>query len=391
MKLSIAIFSTYFGRSFKSQQIVAITNALKSDNIRFSCYALDFSLDYFFVKKNKGIYLTAFPLLLSKIYTKFNLGFLYNSYWNYLISEYLYFRVYKKFVLSDKSNIIICKNRPVQLLRFVKKNSKKVIILEVDQLHPLFTQKIVSKECQRLGIKLKSIYTEKIAVNNYLKAFQYADFIVAYSEYQKKNLSDFGVNKPIFVNELGTDFKINSQKLVRHNNEIAYVCFANHSVLKGTHLIIDAWLAGNISHKLFIVGSQEKDFKILLKKYAFLPQNIQFIESFTSEDLIDLSLEFNLVGMLNSLSEGYSRVVNEYLALGIPVILSNVNDRNNIDHYCGFIVDPLDLNSIIKSVLLLNERIKYDEFRMNCTLRVVRTYDDFARDYISLIKGIQLE
>jgi glycosyltransferase involved in cell wall biosynthesis len=154
-------------------------------------------------------------------------------------------------------------------------------------------------------------------------------------------------------------------------------------------LLIDAWIKGGIRSKLFIVGSQEVEFKLILARYSAIPDSVIFVESFTSEDLKRLSRKFNLVGMLNSLSEGYSRVVNEYLALGLPVILSEVNSRPNMDNISGYIVNSFDIQGIINAVDQLKNAIKYNEFRKNCMSRPVRTYQDFASTYVQIIQSIR--
>ncbi len=388
-KIAIAVFSTFWGRSFKSKQLQALVNTFENKGISYTCYALDFSLKYILIKSISNIRVSSLPLITYKFYEKFGLNKLYNSYWNYLIAEFLYFLIYKKSILKSDSDIIVCRNRPFQLLSYIKRKSDKRILLEVDQLHPLFTQQVVLSEAQRLNIELNSIYTEKIAINNYIKAFEFADFIVVYSEYQRSNLLSYGINKPIYINELGTDLS-NLEKLeYTLESEIAFVCFANHSILKGTHLLIDAWIKGGIRSKLFIVGSQEVEFKLILARYSAIPDSVIFVESFTSEELKRLSRKFNLVGMLNSLSEGYSRVVNEYLALGLPVILSEVNSRPNIDNISGYIVNSFDIQGIINAVDQLKNAIKYNEFRKNCMSRPVRTYQDFASTYVQIIQSIR--
>ncbi len=388
IKVAVAIFSTYWGRSFKSKQIQELVIVFEKKHIEYTCFSLDFSLKYVFTTKISNIRVSSFPLLIYKFYEKFKLRFIYDAYWNYLLSEYLYFWIFKRAIIKDDAEIIICKNRPSQLLNYIKKKSNKKIILEVDQLHPLYTQNIVSSELDRLKLSTRSIYTDNFAVNNYIKSFDLADCIVVYSEYQKNNLISNGIEKPVFINELGTDLAEFEKSNFNPENEIAFVCFANHSILKGSHLLIDSWVNGKIKSKLFIVGSQEVDFKELKNRYLCLPESIVFIESFTIRDLKLLSEKFNLVGMLNSLSEGYSRVVNEYLALGLPVILSKVNFRPNIDGICGYIIDSFDEDGIISAVYKLICKEKYIEFQKNIKSRVFRSYSDFANTYLQIIESL---
>ena len=392
-KISICYFSTLFSKGYKSEQIKAIINEFDKNNILYNCYTLDYSNKYIIAKNIKSIYITSLPLLINKIYLKFKFQKIYPSYLNYLFSENIFSYVFSNKVLKDDSNIVILKNRPLSLIKKLKKKSNKIIILESDQQHPFFTNNIVSEELRKYNIKFKNIYTDKNAIRDYSSSFEYADLVVVYTDKQKEILLKYGVKVPIIINELGLESKPNFHKLTTEEisaKEFKFISFANHTILKGTHKLVELWndLPSNFS--LIIAGSIEEDFQEFLNKYENISTNIKFINTFNKNNLLKLSSEYNLIGISLSLSEAYPRVVSEYFEMGIPVVVSNIINRDVEKYKFGKVVKFDDMQEVKSALMNLTIPKNYQNYHQNIFNHKFSTYEDFAKKYVKIINSIDV-
>lgn len=391
MKISICFYSTIYSTGFKSQQLSLLIKKLEENNISYSTYSFEYSNKKIY-SKNKTATISFIPLLPTWIFEKL-LKNLYPSFYNYLLGEILYYYIFRDAILKDNADIILVKNRPSKLLSYIKNNSNKKIILEVDQQHPLFTKSILNKLNKPLLNSKPTIYLNNYAINDYIKSFQLADLIVVYTNKQKDILIEYGVKKEIVINELGLE---NSEIAPPKTNQqlesgIAFVCFANHSILKGTHLLIDVWRKYSIKNKLFIVGSQEIDFKNYIKSLnSFNLNNIFFIEKFNKVDLQMLSNDYNLVGVLLSYSESYARVVSEYFQNNMPVIISKIIDRKVRELGIGILVDNQNLEEIKNAIDYMSDKSNYLDFQKNIINTKFRTQDDFSNTYIKIFNSIEI-
>jgi hypothetical protein len=390
MNISICYYSTIFSTGYKSKQLSSLINKLKEQHIDFTTYSIEYNLKNFLIKENNH-YKTSIPLIPLWLYGKFPFK-LYPSYYNYLLGELLFYFVFRKIIINDNSNIVLVRNRPSRLLKYIKKNTLKSIIMEVDQQHPLFTMNTVLDQQKKYSIPQSNIYLNKFAINDYIESFKYADFIIVYTENQKNILIKYGVKNKIFINELGIENKINFNnfRLIHEKKEIDFICFANHSLLKGTHRLVEIWNKYKINKKLYIVGSQEGDFKQFLKNQHSISNNIIFVEKFTKNDLKEISLKNNLVGVLLSYSEGYPRVVSEFFENLIPVIVSKIIDRNIENLNFGKIVNNEDDEDILNAINTMSDVRKYIDCQENIIKYNFPTNDDFIKNYIKIILDCEL-
>lgn len=389
--ISLCYFSTLFSKGYKSEQIKEIIKEFKNNNIKFNCYTLDYATKYTFVKKVESYYVSSLPFYINKFYKKFRLYYLYPSYFNYLYSEKIYSLIFSDLILKDDSRVVILKNRPHSLVKKIRNNTNKIVVIESDQQHPLFTSSVVEKELKKYNIKFDNIYTNKNAIKDYTDSFDFADLIIVYTERQKKILLEYGVKSKIFINELGLEslpkFKLKSkEELVK--KKYKFITFANHSILKGTHKLVELWSDLPDNFELIIAGSIESDFKYFLNSFRNISGNISFIESFNKDNLLELSKDFNLIGILLSLSESYSRVVSEYFEFGIPVVVSQIIDRDIDKFNFGKVVEYDNVTEIKRALCHLVLPENYYECHKNIFNYNFKTYSDFAKTYLEIIKSL---
>ena len=387
MKVSICYFSTIFSGGYKSKQINSLIRELIRQNIEYISYSMEYDSKLFY-KKDKNNFKSFIPLIPVWLYNKLPIKF-YPSYYNYIIGEFLYYIIFRKKIVSDDSNVVIVRNRPSRLLKYIKTNSSKKIILEVDQQHPLFTKDIVEIQHKKYSISESSIYLNLYAINDYISSFNYADIIVVYTEQQKVILNNYGVKNNIIVNELGLENIVNKYNSSKKSGQIEYLCFANHSLLKGTHRLIEIWNNYNLEEKLYIVGSQDADFKEFITNQKIISLNIKFIEVFNRSNLEAFSINKNLVGILLSYSEGYPRVVSEYFENGMPVIVSNIINRDVENCELGKVVDNENDIEILNAIKYLGNTNIYNYCQQNIFNFNFKTNSEFVSNFIKIISKVE--
>lgn len=387
MKVSICYFSTIFSGGYKSKQLNSLISGLKTQNIEYFSYSMEYDSRAFF-KREKNHFKSFIPLIPVWLYQKLPFK-LYPSYYNYLLGEVLYYIIFRNKIIFDESSVVIVKNRPSKLLKYIKSNSSKKIVLEVDQQHPLFTKDVVQNQFMKYSVDESSIYLNKFAINDYINSFKYADKIIVYTEEQKRILNKYGVKDNVFINELGLEKNINKYNFKGKKIKIEYICFANHSLLKGTHRLIEVWNKYNLDENLYIVGSQESDFRKFIKSQKVISSNIKFIEVFSRSDLDELNVNKNLVGILLSYSEGYPRVVSEYFENQMPVIVSKIINRDVENNQFGKVVDNENDEEILNAVKYLGDLDIYHNCQRNIFNFKFKTNTEFVNNFIKIISNFE--
>ncbi len=390
--VSVAFFSTFKSGGYKSIQIQKMVKAFTEGGIKFKCYSISERL----INNSEEVFdvtQTKLPVFVNWIYNKLGLYRIYSSYYNYLLGEYLYYLVFGKRILEDKSDVVILKNRPAQLIKLLKRKSNKYLIVEVDQLHPLYTKKILSQEYERYNIKKDSIYTNKCAISNYILSYELADLLIVYTKFQRDQLISFGIKTDIKIVDLGFE---NIFPIINNNHDLTgdviFICLAHHTFVKGTQRLLDAWEYLPTNYILYILGSHGDDMReYLLSKNKNI--NVFFIEKFNSSELFNFCVGKRIVGISLSLSDSYNRVLSEYLELGLPVIVSEILDRGISENNLGIVVDVFDSNSIVNAVKCLFEIKNYDKLRINNIKYNARNIDNdvnvYGHKYLQIINNLK--
>jgi glycosyltransferase involved in cell wall biosynthesis len=170
--------------------------------------------------------------------------------------------------------------------------------------------------------------------------------------------------RPAFV----TDF-LNDSK--RRNLRIGIVANFNRDV-KRVDLFVEA--AAEVSKKhqkinFFIVGGgkQEEALKSLTRKLG-IAQSVFFTGEKDSATPYIKNFD---IGVLTSDSEGFSNVIMEYMAAGVPVVATNVGGNNELVQHgkTGLLVPKGDPVAIANAICLLvedhNLRYKMGKFGLN--------------------------
>jgi glycosyltransferase involved in cell wall biosynthesis len=375
-KISILMYSTFEGSGYKAPILKPLLIELNKRRLFNLAYGIKFSNS----KISNHIYkLFRLPVLASSLIKFLSRFGITNDKYSYLIGEIVFGQLIKNSLLKDNSELYFTKPRPYNLIKILKSLHKKVIV-EASEMHPEFSLNVLQNERKIFGIRNKSIYENKYAVNDFKRSLIHSDKIVVLSSKSLQSYLDYGISKDkLVLIRLGIDDSFDNKIILYdERKEIAFFSTANHSLIKGTHRLLLIWKKYKIQSKLFIVGDLRTDIKEFIKKYGPF-DNVVFTNSINRENLSQLYSQFNPIGCLLSLSEGYGRAVAEYLQLGIPVIVSDVCDLDKIQNSInGYVVSPYDDELIVNAIIDLTSTDNYVRIQKNN----IKLKLDKTKDYI---------
>ncbi|EMA9067715.1 glycosyltransferase family 4 protein [Vibrio parahaemolyticus] len=334
-KISIAFYSTFKRPGWKSEQLESLVPKLRQQNMFHKGYGLRFLRN----EEEKDLFLSPLPLIVAKIIRTLSFLPFIKDYYHYLSGEHVFGLLFNKKLKNDDSNIVFLKPRPFNLVKSCKEHNKYVV-LEFGELHPLDTYKRMKREYEKYPTESEYIYTSKYAIDEAIKSIELADKIIVLSEESKQSFIRNGVpQEKIKKINLGLNEAYN--KSFDDRKPIAFVSTAKHSYVKGTHKLLLAWRKAEIKDtKLFIVGEVSKDIELFVEQFGPF-ENVIFTGK---KNIHEFYQDYNFVGILNSLSEGYGRVVVEYMGYGFPVITTPVATCDIVvEGVNGFIVENEDM------------------------------------------------
>lgn len=327
-KVSIAFYSTFQRPGWKSEQLEVLVPRLKEEGI----FSRGYGIKRIGQKYQEDVKTSIVPLVIARLLNKITI---FKDYYGYLAGEFFTGVIFKNKIKNDDSEIVYLKPRPLSLVKACKDRGK-FIVLEFGEMHPFDTYSRVNYENIKYGIKSRYIFTSKYAINQAVKAIDYADLIVVLSNESKKSFIRNGVDeKKIKVVNLGLTQKYENRYSI--DKEFAFVSTAKHSLVKGSHNLLLAWRDANIQNmNLYIVGPVTKELSYFIENNGPF-YNVIFTGS---KNIHKLYPDFNFIGILNSLSEGCPRTVIEYMGYGFPVITTPVATCDIVEHgHEGLIVD----------------------------------------------------
>lgn len=354
--VSIVMMTTFSGNRFKGKQMPKIVNELEHRGLFSDGFGL-------FSATDKTAYTTAvrrkihssglarFLLLINGKVCK-----LFKYQYRYLMNEKL-FSLVALFFAKPKGDIVLLKHRPSWAISFYQKRGKRVV-LELSENHPGYTYDAYKRECDSYSIALlKNTYTNQRAIKDVEKALLLADGFICLSEFSAKTYIDAGVPiERIKICALKTGCT-RIHKVANLKSKTTFFCTANHSLLKGTHHLIDLWMKKRYENDLVIIGGMHPEFDPLIEQAK---DNIHIIFKgiMSYDDMVDLYSNCRGVGVLLSISESWGRSAYEYLGASMPVIVSPTCISGVVqDGLNGYIVkteDDVRLEKVVENFIYMD-------------------------------------
>ena len=191
------------------------------------------------------------------------------------------------------------------------------------------------------------------------------DFVLCKSskQYLKQEFNKDSVFVPNFVNEkLIVDHKI-------VNPEIKKICFVGRvSVAKGAREIFE--VAKKFPDIQFVLaGEVSTEVKSWIK-----PSNVELLGILSHEKIMKILDESDLF-LFPSHTEGFSLALAESMAIGLPVIATDVGANSNmIETSGGVIVDVWDIKSMIDAIAKMQDPILRQKMSNWCINKVRENY-----------------
>lgn len=222
------------------------------------------------------------------------------------------------------------------------------------------------------------------------ETYRYIDFVIAHSEDSKSSyvMSGFDEEK-VFVTPMGFDNKELEKKLTYKEKGVTQFLFiGNVTMMKGVHLIFDAWANLDTSQaELHICGTVCEDMEDALNKFCEANDNVFYHGYVKPKEWFDKCDVF----VFPSLSEGFSRVVVEAAASGIPVIAtkSSTDKRLFTDNKDGFIIEPTSDDLAEKMQMVLGDFRKIEEVgRLSSKNFASLSWDNFGKNTAEILSSI---
>lgn len=298
-------------------------------------------------------------------------------FWQCKLFDYLVARKLK----NDSSDVLILHGNMRRSIDIAKKMGKKIVVL-ADMSEPKRQYKEYVKEKKEFNIGAYNSYGDSKFMELYNDSLMRADYIVTISNLSNKTYIDAGYSpdKLKMIPLMNSSFTCRNDSIKRDKKR-AFICTANHSLLKGTHRLLSAWKKAKISDvPLIIIGRIYADMKEYINKYGPF-ENVIF-EGFRN-DLEEYYDSYDAVGILLSFSEAAVRTTAEMIKKGFPMIVSPDATCDLVKNgYNGFIVNPRNEEGIVSKLRWFNENwIRTIEMRPHVLASVKEeTIENYGRN-----------
>jgi len=383
-KIDLVFYGDFGLRIGKGEEVLETAKALFKESLLGKVYVRDKGLAlrteferYIISPIPGGSFL---PRILALI-KKFFLPSFQSRIWGERLFDYFTSQKLKK-----ESQIIYMTTGSSLTLKKAKKLGFKVG-LHCGVLHPSYILDLIKEEFSKFNLVFKSQSLIN-SLRDYQKNLSLADFIVVHSNFAKENYIQYGVPpEKIFVNPLG----INLEEFkpipltAGSKKEKIFIFIGGVVLLKGVHYLLEAWKQLNLKDaKLIVCGNKEMDDWLLVKKYWRLP-NVEFPGFVNPKDYYHKALAF----VFPSLTEGFSRVVGEALASGLPVVTTPVAAHLVRDGIDGFIIPIRDIEAIKEKILYFyNNLEKAIEMGNSARQRAEEfTWQAYRENFLKIIRN----
>lgn len=385
-KVSIVMMSTFSGSSYKAPRLIPIIHHLANENLLANSYGMPQKSDQAEYSEDELRYLKRNSLMsvLMKISNRLLLAV--GSHNSYLTREKIFGFFARHFFKAD-GEMVLLKPRPASLVKYYKSIGKTVIV-EASEAHTEYTYESLKKECMSLSLPLvKNPYTNRFAIEDFSEGVMNADRIICLSEFSAGTYRTRGVSpEKICVTGLTAGMPLVKPRNVS-SEAITYISVANHSILKGTLHLLRIWRKYKIPNKLMIVGHIHADLRPYIEEFKS-ENNVVFTGSLKRDEIEHIYTENKCVGVLLSVSEGFSRSVLECLLTATPVIVTECCTCDIVENGInGFIVDSSNEKAIYDRIAEYNNMSpeKYKEMAESAYKRSSEVESDFLSKYVGAI------
>lgn len=273
-----------------------------------------------------------------------------------------------------------------------KTNKSIKLILEERAEHPDYLINTLKLENKKYGLKDQDFDKAVYWRNSVVKEYELSDYIIVSSNFVKKTLTDYGIEKnKIKVLPYGCDTS-KFFPIKKNDSKFRIIYVGQINIRKGVHYLIEAHKKLNIPDlELVLIGNIDESIKALIKPEDFHKNNIVYHKYIENHNLVNYYNQADIF-ILPSLSEAFGLVLLEAMACGLPVIVTkNVGASELIKHNVeGLIINAYSSEEIKNSILeLYNDRKKLSAMS-DAALKCVKvnTWDKYSENLMSIYDSL---
>jgi glycosyltransferase involved in cell wall biosynthesis len=220
--------------------------------------------------------------------------------------------------------------------------------------HPGHFHKASLEECERFNIKRseRSPLLPTALIRRMQREYEICDHIAVPSTLAHRSFAEFGYADKAIVVFPGVDAEFFSPHQRAERRPWFRVCFAGRVELaKGVGYLLMAWKRlGLPNAELVLAGEVRPEMKGLLQTHANSTVRITGVLSTT--ELVERYRESDVFAF-PSVNEGFAQVLLEAMAVGLPVVASNLSGAEDCvtEGKEGFIVPARDVDHLAEAIL----------------------------------------
>ncbi len=311
---------------------------------------------------------------------------LVNSFFPYGLEPVIFDYVCSKYL----KNVDLFHGFPNWMLKSSRESQKKeiIVVAEGSSTHILYREKILQIEFKKL--KIKFYPHNPLNIKRQLEEYEISNYILVPSEFAGKSYIEYGLPKEKIIKiPYGVTDLFFKEYPRKKKEEIIIV--GTIGIVKGTHYLLEAYrrLKGKDKRlRLHLIGFFREDMKEIIRKNSDL---IDFIGVIKKKDLPEYFSNVDIF-IQPSLQEGFSILILEAMASGLPVIVSTNTGVNEIikNGEDGLIVPICDSQAIYDKLkfLIENENMRISIGENARKKAKLYTWERYADEYIRIFEDI---
>jgi glycosyltransferase involved in cell wall biosynthesis len=309
--------------------------------------------------------------------------------WNELFDLW----VAKKISRTESKVFIGWSGMSLNSIRAAKKRGIKTV-LERGSTHIVFQNLILNEEYRKFGLTFN---VNRKVIEKELLEYREVDYISIPSTFVRNSFIEQGIDESkLIVNPYGArDIGFREEIPKSKTEKFVVIYLGSLSVQKGLKYLFEAIDRLNIPKdeiEIWFIGNVEPEINILIQQKR--KPNWKFFGHVDHYDLPRYLSQAD-VAVQPSLQEGLSLVILQFLANGIPVIITPNTGGGEVvkDGQNGFIVPIRDSLAIAAKIeLLFNDRAKLNEMSHHAVSSIKNgfTWVDYGDRYAKFISSLNV-
>lgn len=307
-------------------------------------------------------------------------------------------RAVAKLVERRNSSVVYGLSGYMQEVLDSQAKAGRTTIVDHGSLHIEAEKMIMKNECLKYGFTNFGNWQYEWLVNRMKYEFEHADYVVCCSDLARQTMIEHGVDAAkIGVHRLG----VNLMEFVRaptrvqpRGRPLRLVFVGAMTPLKGLHYLLEAFRNLDAETELWLVGTLPTDpvLKAMIANCEHATGRLNLVGPVAQSQLNAIYNQCDLF-VLPSLSDGWGMVVNQALACGLPVVVSDMTGAKELVNQGknGFVVKSGDVLDLTKKLALSIDQCRkglwQDGLDAVCTT-AERTWEEYGNGWMQWLKSI---